>query len=122
MSRAAIARAMYTAFAAKDAPATEALLGPDFSFTSPLDNALDRDAFFRICWPGSASIAAFEIVGLAEDGERVFVSYLARPADGSAFRNTEILTIPDDQITQVEVFFGWSVPHPVPEGEHRDPS
>ena len=25
------------------------------------------------------------------------------------------------KIVEVEVYFGWSVPHPVPAGTHRDP-
>ena len=119
--RKAIARAMYDAYATRNRGAAEALIGPEFSFTSPLDNGLDRDAYFRICWPGGTSIDSFEFVGLAEDGDRVWISYLARPANGPAFRNTEILTIRGEQIAAVEVFFGWAVPHPVPAGEHRDP-
>ena len=34
--------------------------------------------------------------------------------------NTEILKVRDGKIVEVEVYFGWSVPHEVPAGEHRD--
>jgi hypothetical protein len=27
------------------------------------------------------------------------------------FRNTEIVTVRDGQIVEVEVYFGWSIPH-----------
>ena len=36
--------------------------------------------------------------------------------DGKRFRNTEILTVRDRKIQDVEVYFGWSLPHRAPEG------
>src|SRR6185437_16162767 len=121
MTNEAIARAIYHAYETKDHETAEALIAPRFSFTSPYDNGLDRDEYFRLCWAYGITNDSFEIVGLAEDGDRVWVTYVARRADGKGFSNTEVLTIRDEQITQVEVFFGWTVPHPVPAGEHRDP-
>lgn len=50
-----IARAAYDAYVAKDRAALEALLATDFHFTSALDNHLDRDTYFRRCWPNSKS-------------------------------------------------------------------
>ena len=38
----AIARAAYEAYVAKDRAAIERLITPDFHFTSPLDNRIDR--------------------------------------------------------------------------------
>jgi hypothetical protein len=46
----------------------------------------------------------------------VFVAYEARNTDGRRFRNTEILTIRENHIVDVEVYFGWSVPHSAPQG------
>jgi hypothetical protein len=122
MTNVEIARAMYDAYENADRAGAEALLAPDFSFTSPLDNGLDRDGFFRICWPHGIAIEAFDLVGLVEDGNRVWVNYIARQTDGRQFTNVERLTIRGQRIAQVQVFFGWAVPHPVPAGEHRDPS
>jgi len=48
---------------------------------------------------------------LVPAGERVFVTYEGQGAGGKRFRNTEILTIRDGQICDVEVYFGWSIPH-----------
>src|SRR6185295_14695159 len=48
---AAIARAAYEAYVTKDRAAIEALIADDFHFTSPLDNRLDRETYFRRCWP-----------------------------------------------------------------------
>ena len=112
-----IARAAYGAYVTKDRALLEGLLASDFHFTSPLDNRLDRETYFRRCWPGSADIEAFDLIHLATDGDRVFVTYEGRNKDGRRFRNTEILTIRDQRIVDVEVYFGWPVPHVAPEGE-----
>ena len=115
-----IARTAYNAYVAKDRTAIEALIADDFSFTSPLDNGLDRASYFAICWPNSANTEGFEIIHLVEHGDQVFVTYEGRTKT-SRFRNTEILTVRDEQIVEVEVYFGWNVPHKVPAGAHRDP-
>jgi len=113
----AIARAAYEAYVTKDRAALEALLAKDFHFTSPLDNRLDRETYFRRCWPNSKVIHGFDFVHLVTDGDRVFVTYEGRNTDGRRFRNTEILTIRDHLIIEVEVYFGWSLPHKAPQGE-----
>ena len=41
----------------------------------------------------------------------MFVTYEAETASGGRFRNTEILTISNGRISDVQVFFGWNVPH-----------
>jgi len=106
-----IARAAYDAYVTKDKAALEALLASDFHFTSPLDNRLDRATYFARCWPNSVTIASFDFAHLVHEGERVFVTYEGGGTDGRRFRNTEIVTIRGRQIVDVEVYFGWSVPH-----------
>jgi ketosteroid isomerase-like protein len=115
-SNAQIARAAYDAYVTKDRAALEALLASDFHFTSPLDNGLDRETYFRRCWPNSKIIAGFDFVNLVTDADRVFVTYEGHNTDGHRFRNTEILTIRDKHIVDVEVYFGWSLPHKAPQG------
>jgi len=117
---AAIARAAYEAYVTKDRAAIEALIAEEFHFTSPLDNRLDRETYFRRCWPNSQLIQEFNFHHVVADGDRVFVTYEGRNTDGHRFRNTEILTIRDRQIVDVEVYFGWSVPHRAPQGEFVD--
>jgi len=114
------ARAIYDAYVVKDRGAAEDLLADDFRFTGPLDNVLDRDSYFAICWPNSADIEGFEIVHMVEHGQQVFVTYEGLGKQ-TRFRNTEILTVRDGKIAEVEVYFGWNVPHKVSIGEHRDP-
>ncbi len=106
----AVARASYDAYVRKDRAAIEALIADDFHFTSPLDNRLDRATYFARCWPNSESIESFDFIHLIRDGERVFVTYEAHAGD-RRFRNTELLTIKNGQVTDVEVYFGWTIPH-----------
>jgi len=112
---AAIARATYAAYVTKDRAAIEALIADDFHFTSPLDNRLDRATYFERCWPNSAKIESFDFIHVVADGERVYVTYEGR-ADDHRFRNTELLTVKNAQVTDVEVYFGWTIPHEAPPG------
>ena len=113
---AAIARAAYEAYVTNDRAAIEKLIAEDFHFTSPRDNRLDRETYFSRCWPNSKMIDGFDFIRLVTNGDRVFVTYEGRNTDGRRFRNTEILTIRDGHIVDVEVYFGWSVPHKAPLG------
>ncbi len=106
-----IVRKGYQAYVDKDRVAIEALISDDFHFTSPLDNRIDREAYFKRCWPNSETIAGFEFFHLTKDGERVFVTYEGRNTNGKHFRNTEVLTVRNGKIIEVEVYFGWSIPH-----------
>ena len=107
----AIARNAYEAYVSKDRAAIERLIAPDFHFTSPVDNRIDRETYFARCWPNSAQIADFKFINLVADRDRVFVTYEGRRADGRVFRNTEIVSLRKNQIIDVEVYFGWSIPH-----------
>jgi ketosteroid isomerase-like protein len=106
-----VARSCYDAYVRKDRAAIEELISSDFHFTSPLDNRLDRDAYLQRCWPNSQQIVAFEFINLVTHEDRVFVTYEGSNVDGGRFRNTEILKIRGEQITDAEVYFGWSIPH-----------
>ncbi|HEV2513006.1 nuclear transport factor 2 family protein [Bosea sp. (in: a-proteobacteria)] len=117
-----IAHACYQAYVDKDRAALEALIAEDFHFSSPLDNRLDRETYFERCWPNSERIRACTFKHLIALGETVFVSYEGEAIDGKGFRNTEILTIRGGKIVEVEVYFGWSLPHPAPEGSFVEPN
>lgn len=116
-----IARRGYELFAANDRAAMERLVADDFHFTSPWDNRLDRAAYFARCWRDDNELAGFDFVHLSADGDRVFVTYEGRRKDGRPFRNTEIVTVRDGKLVEVEVYFGWSLPHDAPPGGSRDP-
>jgi SnoaL-like domain len=107
----AIARAVFQAYADKNRDALERIVGDDFHFTSPLDNRIDRNTYFDRCWPNSEWIDGFDFIHLVPDGDRVFVTYEGRSATRGRFRNTEILTISNGRLVNVEVYFGWGIPH-----------
>ena len=111
----AVSRACLQAYVDKDRAAIEALVADDFRFTSPLDNGLDRATYFERCWPNSASMGSAEVVEGVEDGERVFVVYEATSA-GKRFRNCEMHTVRGGRLVEVEVYFGWNLPHPAAAG------
>ena len=117
----AVAKRSYRAYIEKDRATMERLVADDFHFTSPLDNRIDRATYFERCWPNSRWITGFEFTYLARDGDRVFVTYEGRSDRDRAFRNTEILTIRNARIVEVEVYFGWSLPHEAPAGGSKDP-
>jgi ketosteroid isomerase-like protein len=106
----------YQAYADDDRAKIEALISNDFHFASPLDNRIDRQIYFDRCWKNHATITGFSFINLVRDSDRVFVTYEGRRSDGKAFRNTEIVTVRNGKITDVEVYFGWSIPHDAPPG------
>jgi ketosteroid isomerase-like protein len=108
-SRADAVRALYAAFAKGEREVLEALFAPEYRFHAPPDPDLDRDGFFAVCWPNSGNIDAFEIVRLVEAGDEAIVTYEATRADGTSFRNTEILTFDGEQVVETEVYFGWDL-------------
>ena len=113
-------RAMYDAYARKDRAAIEPLLADAFHFTSPLDNRIDRKTYFERCWPNSAQIEGFDFVAVVPAGNRVFVVYEAHIRGGKRFRNTEVCLFQGRQVVEVEVYFGWDLPHKAPPGSSVD--
>jgi ketosteroid isomerase-like protein len=103
------ARDAYRAYETGDRQLIEGLLAEELVFYSPPDPGIDRDVYFERCWPNAGKIDAFEIVRLLEAGDEVVVTYLATRADGSRFRNTEVLTFAGEKIVRVEVYFGWDL-------------
>jgi ketosteroid isomerase-like protein len=116
-----LVKASYAAYVDKDRAALERLLADDFHFSSPLDNRIDRKTYFARCWPNSEKLRDFEFVNLVSlDGRTVFVTYIATNTDGHRFRNTEIMTLGEGKFTEVEVYFGWSIPHEAKPGGFID--
>ncbi|WP_421883879.1 nuclear transport factor 2 family protein [Pacificispira sp.] len=114
--RGELARAMYRAYANGDRAALEVLIADEFRFSSPQDNLIDRSTYFERCWPNSERITDFAFVHVVEQGETVFVTYEGMSIEGRKFRNTEVLTFNGGKVTEVEVYFGWSLPHAAPPG------
>jgi ketosteroid isomerase-like protein len=104
-----VVRDSYRAFETGDRDLAERVFGEGLRFHAPPDPELDRAGYFERCWPNSGHLEAFEFVRLFKRGEEVFVTYEARRTDGSRFRNTEVLTVRDGKLVEVEVYFGWDL-------------
>lgn len=110
----AVKRALQ-AYLDSDRAAIEAVIGDEYRFTSPVDNALDRATYFARCWPASAQMTAMDLVHGAEDGDLAWIVYEAA-IGGKRFRNAEVHRVRDGRIVETQVFFGWTLPHPAPAG------
>lgn len=64
----------------------------------------------------SEAIIGHKMIHSLADDERVFVTCELAWTTGRASRNTEIFTLRNGKIVDVEVYFGWSIPHEAPEG------
>lgn len=107
-NRSDLIRAYFAAFQTGDRPVMEAALTDDFTFTSPYDDAIDRAAYFKRCWPNSKLFQSMTVEKIGEDGNDVFVRYSCETLDGKTFRNTELHSFRGDRLRSVEVYFGAS--------------
>jgi hypothetical protein len=111
------AKSVYEAYEKKDRAAIEKLIAEKFCFTSPVDNCLSRKTYLERCWKNSEKVKQFTFIHVLSESNKVFVTYEAENLDGSGFQNTEILTLQDEQVIDIKVYFGWSVPHKAKPGE-----
>lgn len=118
-SPADLVRACYAAYETKDRAALEDLLSPDFTFSSPLDDRINRARYFERCWPNSQHLSSFDIKDLMVEGNHVCARYEARTSDGQTFGNIEYFTVEGGKITQVQVYFGSDDPVAATEAEIR---
>ena len=115
-----VVRMVYDAYVRSDRAAIEQVLAPDFHFSSPRDNRIDRQTYFARCWPNHERAVDFKLIYIVHDGDRVFVTYEGENKAGYHFRNTEISTVRQGKVIETEVYFGWSVPHEAPPGGFTD--
>jgi|SRR5215813_413112 len=94
----------FSAWERKDKASLEGLLA---EFTSPNgDDHINKDEYWRKCWPNAREIEAICIDKLFQEGSEAFVRYECELKDGSRFRNTEYFRIEGNKIREVEVYFG----------------
>ncbi len=107
--RLALIRRYYQAYENDDRPAIEQLLRPDFTFTSPDDDRIDRATYFERCWPPHAHITSFTLLDVCADASDALVRYRASEVTGPGFANVERFEFADGLISHVEVYFGRSL-------------
>lgn len=106
VSKSDIVRHCFEAYAVRQRGMLEELLAEDFRFTSPYDDAIDRNEYFARCWPTSEHMREVEVETVCETGDKTFVRYHAATRDGKEFRNTEVFTFAGGKVRSVEVYFG----------------
>jgi ketosteroid isomerase-like protein len=104
--RLTLIRRYYRAYEHDDRPGIEQLLHPDFTFTSPNDDRIDRAAYFERCWPPHERIESFTLLDICADAEGALVRYRAAELTGPGFGNVEYFEFTGDQISHVDVYFG----------------
>jgi len=105
MSASDLIRKYFAAYENKDRMAVDSLLTNDFIFTSPYDHRVDRETYFKRCWPYSEKSPTYGIEKVFEQGNEAFVLYDCKTKNGGS-RNTEFFTIEGNKIKEVEVYFG----------------
>jgi len=106
------AKSYYRAYEHHDPDAVARELAEGFTFTSPFDDVIDREHYFRRCWPKEALHQKFDFLAVAQDGERVMVAYrctMRRPNavhPDMTFCNSEMLSFENGKLKAVTVFFG----------------
>lgn len=105
-------KSYYRAYERNDPNYVAGELAEGFTFTSPFDDHIGREEYFRRCWPDTPLHQKFEFVLVAQDGDRVTIVYDATLRRANAvhpdmrFRNAEMHTFENGRLKSVEVFFG----------------
>jgi ketosteroid isomerase-like protein len=106
MEKEALVRRAYAAYMTEARADIEAILHPDFTFTSPYDDHIGWKHYFERCWANAGTFERFEIQQVSPTGDGCFVLYEGRSKRGATFRNTEYFRFGTGLIRSVEVFFG----------------
>jgi ketosteroid isomerase-like protein len=99
-------RDFFAAYLSRDKERCTALLSEEFRFTSPYDDAIDKQQWLERCWPGGDGFARFNVERVVGGGEGAFVTYHVTTRDGRTFRNTEYITLKAGRLTSAHVYFG----------------
>lgn len=98
--------AAYGAYENDDREALENVIAEDFTFTSPYDNAIDREVYFQRCWPNHNTTVSMMVERVFIDGDGAYVTYVGTNTSGRSFRNTEYMPFRGGKIASVQVYFG----------------
>jgi hypothetical protein len=99
-------RKYFSAYENKDRKAVESLLSNDFVFTGPYDNRIDRETYFKRCWPYGEKSPTYGIENVFEKRNEAFILYDCKTKNGHSSRNTEFFTIEGSKIKEIEIDFG----------------
>jgi ketosteroid isomerase-like protein len=105
-----VARGLIEAYVEQDRARAESLLATELTFTSPQDDHIDRQAFLERCFPTAERVSRQELIHVVRAGDRdVFILYEYDLKTGGTYRNTELHTVVDGRVVEIQVFFGGAV-------------
>jgi ketosteroid isomerase-like protein len=107
--RLALIRRYYEAYENDDRSAIEPLLHPQFTFTSPDDDRINRTEYFDRCWPNHQTITAFDLLDICADHKHALVRYQASVTDRPGFANVEQFTFTDGRTSHIDVYYGQQI-------------
>lgn len=84
----------------------EEVIGENFTFSSQYDEFINREEYFKRCWPHSAEMEKINVEKVFSEGDEVFARYECIMKDGKSFRNTEFFTVENGKLKSVDVYFG----------------
>jgi hypothetical protein len=107
-SRSELVQQFYEAFSKVDRDDfVENLVAPNFTFSAPPDPFLNRNEFFKKCWPQGGNLKDIKYVRIIEHDNEVIITHEYTKPDGAKGRNTDIVTFDGDKVIRLEVYFGW---------------
>lgn len=107
MINADVVRELIAAYRNADRDKAETLVGAELVFTSPQDDHIDRDAYFERCFPTADRFSRMNLLAVVPSGtDDVFILYEYELTSGEVYRNTEVVTVRDRQVREIQVFFG----------------
>lgn len=101
-----LVRNYFKAYETKERHLLESLLSEDFTFTSPVDEGIDRNTYLARCWPSSKDIECYHINYLTTDGNEAMIRYQCVLKSGASFHNAEYFYFEKDKIKDIVVYFG----------------
>jgi ketosteroid isomerase-like protein len=102
-----VVRKYYAAWDTKDWHRIDSLLAEDFTFSSPLDDHLNKSGFKAKCWDSQiAYIDRFDLKQVIGTDDAAFVLYVCHTTNGKTFRNVEYFQLRDGKVRAVECYFG----------------
>ena len=101
-----LVRKIFSAYETKNKEQAESLLSNDFTFTSPVDDHIDKTTYFKKCWIFSNENPKYKFEKIFVKDNEVFVLYECETKNHKKFRNTEFFKFDGSKIKAVEVYFG----------------
>jgi ketosteroid isomerase-like protein len=105
-NKATIIRAIFAAYLSNDRRTVEDAFTPDFRFTSPYDDGIDKPTYFARCWRNTDWIERHQLEKILVEGDEAFVTYRCVARGGKSFRNTEFFRFEGDRVRSIDVYFG----------------